>query len=48
MINEIRSWLSINFIALGVKLCPFEEMREYLRSGLNLGIESYFSKDIDE
>lgn len=45
MIISIREWLSINLIALGLRMCPFPEMEELLRRGLNLGIESYFNRN---
>lgn len=48
VIEQIREWLSIELISLGIKLIPYEEMRELVKAGVTLGIESYLQEDADD
>ena len=42
MIEQFRSWLSIELIDLAIKVCPYEEMRELLRDSISNAVDRYF------
>ena len=46
--EQIRSWLSIQLIDLGIRLCPYPEMQEYLKQGFILAIDSYLEKEEED
>lgn len=48
MFNQIREWLSIELINLGIKVCPYPEMQDYIRSGIGLAVESYLEEDVND
>ena len=46
--EQIRTWLSVNLIDLGIRICPYPEMQEYLKQGLCIAIEKALEDDEDE
>jgi len=44
MIENIRAWLSIQMIWIGINLCPYPEMRELLKRSINMQIEEYLDE----
>lgn len=44
MVEEIRAWLSIQFISIGISICPYEEMRYLLRKTISENIDEYLDE----
>lgn len=40
--------LSIRAIQFGIWICPFEELKGYLKSGFVLALEAFNEEDVDD